>query len=90
MTKPLTIHIDESAAEQLARIANDLGETPEQFAARAVAASIESFEANVLFARRAKGVDRQAALDWLKGMAARGQEEPDLDDRLPPGYAPRR
>lgn len=87
MTKPLTIEIDESAAEQLARIANDLGQTPEQFAARAVAASIESFEASALFARRVKGGDQAAALAWLREMANRAPApEPDADDRLPAGY----
>ncbi|MBL8547589.1 MAG: hypothetical protein JNL81_14075 [Hyphomonadaceae bacterium] len=89
MTKPLTIEIDEAVAEQLTRIANDLGETPEQIAARAVTASIQSFESNVLFARRAKGLDRSAALAWLREL---GQEGPatDEDDRLPAGYAPNR
>jgi predicted transcriptional regulator len=91
MTKPLTIEIDEAAADQLARIANDLGETPEQFAARAVAARIDSFESNVFFARRAKGVDREAAIAWLKELRERsGAPEPDADDRLPEGYVPTR
>lgn len=91
MTKPLTIEIDEAAAEQLARIANDLGETPEQFAAHAVTARIESFESNVFFARRAKGIDRGAAIAWLKELKEReGAPEPDADDRLPAGYAPPR
>ncbi|NJO35892.1 MAG: hypothetical protein HC869_25230 [Rhodospirillales bacterium] len=91
MTKPLTIPIDEAVAEQLARIANDLGETPEEFAARAVAASLDSFESNVFAARRAKGIDRAAAVTWLKQMKERdGAPEPDADDRLPSGYAPQR
>lgn len=91
MTKPLTIEIDEGAAERLVRIANDLGETPEQFAARVVAASIESFESNVFFARRAKGIDRDAAIAWLGELAGReGGPAPDPDDRLPEGYAPGR
>jgi predicted transcriptional regulator len=38
MSKPLTIEIDEAAAERLAQIANDLGETPEQYAARVLSA----------------------------------------------------
>jgi predicted transcriptional regulator len=87
MTKPLTIEIDETAAQQLARIANDLGETPEQFAARAIAASIDSYESSVLFARRAKGFDRAAAATWLKELRQReGAQEPDADDRVPAGY----
>jgi hypothetical protein len=90
MTKPLTIEIDEAAAEQLERVANDLGETPEQFAARVVTASVESFESNVFFARRAKGIDRKAALAWLRGLGGReGGAEPDPDDRLPEGYRAR-
>jgi len=87
MTKPLTIEIDEAAAEQLLRIANDLGETPEQFAARAVAASIDSYESGVFFARRAKGFDRAEAAAWLKELRERGgATEPDADDRIPDGY----
>jgi predicted transcriptional regulator len=87
MTKPLTIKIDETAAERLARIANDLGETPEQFAARAVATSIDSYESSILFARRSKGLDRAAAAAWLKELRQReGAQEPEADDRVPPGY----
>lgn len=87
MTKPFTIQIDDEAAEQLRRIANDLGETPEQFAARIVANGVDAYEASLLFARRAKGVDRQAALAWLNDVAARsGSIEPDADDRLPDGF----
>ncbi len=86
MTKPLTIEIDEAAVEQLVRIANDLGETPEQFAARAVAARIDP-RVESLFARRAKGIDREAAIAWLKQLRERpGAPEPDPDDRLPDGY----
>jgi predicted transcriptional regulator len=88
MTKPITIEIDEALAEQLTRIANDLGETPEQVAARAVTTSIQSFESNVLFARRAKGFDRGAALAWLRELADRSAASPDEDDCLPEGYAP--
>ncbi|OQW61042.1 MAG: hypothetical protein A4S17_09790 [Proteobacteria bacterium HN_bin10] len=88
MTKSLTIQIDAAAAEKLARIANDLGETPEAFAAKAVAASVESFESNVFFARRAKGLDRAAALAWLRELASRQDgPAPDPDDRLPEGYS---
>jgi hypothetical protein len=91
MTKPLTIEIDEAAAAQLVRVANDLGETPEQFAARAIASRLEAFESNVFFARRAKGIDRDAAIAWLGELAAReGAPEPDPDDRLPESYAPAR
>lgn len=87
MTKPLTIEIDEAAAEQLARIANDLGETPEQFAARAVAASIESYESSVFLARHAKGFNRAEAAAWLKELREReGAPQPDADDRVPDGY----
>lgn len=90
MTKPLTIEIDEAAAEQLARIANDLGETPEQFAARAVATSIESHETSVLLARRAKGFNRAEAAAWLKELREReGAPQPDADDSVPDGYARR-
>lgn len=42
MSKPLTIEIDEAAAERLAQIANDLGETPEQYAARVLSANLNS------------------------------------------------
>lgn len=90
MTKPLTIQIDEAAAEQLARIANDLGETPEQTAQRLLAAGIESIEANVMFARRTKNFDRAAALKWLRDLAARTPHEPDADDCVPDGYTPSR
>lgn len=90
MTKPLTIEIDEASAEQLARIANDLGETPEQFAARALAACIDSYESNIFFARRAKGFDRAEAAAWLKGLRERGgAPETDADDRVPDGYVRR-
>ncbi len=90
MTKPLTIEIDEAAAEHLVRIANDLGETPEQFVARAVAASIDSYESSVFFARRAKGFDHAAAAAWLKELRERqGVPEPDADDRVPDGYVRR-
>jgi predicted transcriptional regulator len=90
MTKPITIEIDDALAERLTRIANDLGETPEQVAARAVTASIQSFESNVLFARRAKGFDREAALAWLRELADKSPVTTDDDDRLPEGYAPGR
>ncbi|NWG54316.1 MAG: hypothetical protein HXY28_11395 [Hydrogenophilaceae bacterium] len=89
MTKPLTIEIDEAAADRLARIAREFGETPEQFAAQALAARIESFEASAFFARRAKNIDREAAIAWLKELRARdGAPEPDADDRLPADYTP--
>ena len=83
MTKPLTIQIDDSAAERLNKIARDLGETPEAFAARVLAASVESAEASVLLARRAKGMDREAAIAWLSDLKRRNGPEPDADDRLP-------
>lgn len=86
MTKPITIEIDEALAERLTRIANDLGETPEQVAARAVTASIESFKSNMPFAQRAKGFDRQAALAWLRELADKSPAAADDDDRLPEGY----
>jgi predicted transcriptional regulator len=90
MTKPLTIEIDDAAVEQLTRIANDLGETPEQFVARAVAASIDSYESSLLFARRAKGLDRGQAEAWLKEQRAReGAPAPDEDDKAPDGYVRR-
>ncbi len=90
MTKPFTIEIDEAAAEQLVRIANDLGETPEQFAARALAASIDSYESSVFFARRAKGFDRGEAAAWLKELREReGAPVPDADDLVPDGYVRR-
>jgi predicted transcriptional regulator len=87
MTKPLTIEIEDAAAEQLQQIANDLGETPEQFAAQAVAARVEAFKANAFFARRAKGLDRDAARNWLADQAAREDAPmPDADDVVPADY----
>lgn len=90
MSKPLTIEIDEAAAERLAQIANDLGETPEQYAARVLSANLDSFESNVFFARRAKGFDRAEAAAWLKGVRERaGAPAPDPDDVIPEGYVRR-
>lgn len=90
MSKPLTIEIDEAAAERLAQIANDLGETPEQYAARVLNANLDSFESSLFFARRAKGFDRAEAAAWLKGMRERSDAPaPDPDDQLPDGYVRR-
>lgn len=90
MTRRLTIEIDEAAAEQLARIANDLGETPEQFAARAAAASTESHESSVFLARRAKGFNRAEAAAWLKELREReGAPQLDADDTVLDGYSRR-
>jgi hypothetical protein len=90
MSKPLTIEIDEAAAERLAQIANDMGETPEEYAARILKANLDSAESSVFFARRAKGFDRAQAAAWLKEMQARTcAPEPDPDDTLPDGYVRR-
>jgi predicted transcriptional regulator len=90
MNKPLTIEIDDAAAERLAQIANDLGETPEQYAARVLKANIESFESNVFFARRAKGLDRAEAAAWLRELRERaGAPESDADDRASDGFVRR-
>jgi hypothetical protein len=86
MTKPLTIEIEENVATQLRRVANDLGETPEQFVARAVAARVEAFNANPFFARKGKGLTREAMLAWLNEKAEQAAPTPDADDLPPPGY----
>lgn len=90
MSKPLTIEIDEAAAERLAQIANDLGETPEQYAARVLSANLDSFESLAFFARRAKGFDRAGAAAWLKELRERADAPaPDPDDLVPDGYVRR-
>lgn len=82
MTK--TVQIADEMAEALAEVANDLGETEEQFVARALAARVETFRNHPFFARRRKGFDRQAALDWWNDR--QGGEPPVPGDELPEGY----
>jgi hypothetical protein len=87
MTKPVTVEIADELAADLAKVANDLGETQEQFVARAVTARIETFRDNPFFARRRSDFDSTAAADWL--LKREGGEAPVLGDELPEGY-PRR
>jgi predicted transcriptional regulator len=84
MTKAVTVEIADEMALTLAQVANDLGETQEQFVARAVAARLDAFHANSFFARRKKDFDRQGAIDWL--LNREGGEPPQPGDELPDGY----
>lgn len=88
MTKPLTVEMADELADALAKAANDLGETEEQFVKQAVAQRLEALEDNPFFARRRKGIDRKAARDWL--LSRQGGEPPEPGDELPPGYTPPR
>ena len=56
MTKPLSIEVDGALAEKLARVANDLGETQEQFVPRAVAARLDVLNANSFFRASKEGL----------------------------------
>lgn len=84
MTKPVTVEIADDMAADLAKVANDLGETQEQFVTRAVAARIETFRDNPFFARRRHEFDRASAADWL--LKREGGEPPVPGDELPEGY----
>lgn len=84
MTKPVTVEIADELAADLAKVANDLGETQEQFVTRAVAARIETFRDNPFFARRRSDFDRAGAADWLLGRE--GGEAPVPGDELPDSY----
>jgi len=84
MTKPLTVEMADEMAVALAKAANHLGETEEQFVKQAVAQRLEALEDNPFFARRRKGIDRKAARDWL--LSREGGDPPKAGDELPPGY----
>jgi hypothetical protein len=84
MTKPVTVEIADEMAVELAKVANDLGETQEQFVARAVAARIETFRDNPFFARRRGDFDKASAAEWF--LKREGGEAPISGDELPEGY----
>jgi predicted transcriptional regulator len=87
MTKPLSIEMNDAVAAQLAQAANDIGETPEEFVARAIEARLAAFHSNSFFQRRKKPFDRDAARAWLDDLAEReGGPAPDPDDVLPESY----
>jgi predicted transcriptional regulator len=87
MTKPVTVEIADELAADLAKVANDLGESQEQFVTRALAARIETFRDNPFFARRRAEFDRVAVADWL--LEREGGDPPIPGDELPEGYARR-
>jgi hypothetical protein len=87
MTKPVTVEIADELAADLAKVANDLGETQEQFVARALAARVEAFRDNPFFARRRSDFDRVGAADWL--LKREGGEPPVPGDEVPEGYTRR-
>ncbi len=84
MSKPVTVEIADELAADLAKVANDLGETQEQFVTRALAARIETFRDNPFFARRRSDFDRADAADWL--LKREGGEPAVPGDELPEGY----
>jgi|GEM_PF-6815117 len=87
MTTPLSIEVNDAVAKQLAQAANDIGETPEEFVTRAIAARLAAFHSNAFFQRRKKPFGRDAARAWLNDLAMReGGPAPDPDDILPESY----
>lgn len=76
-----SLQVSDDLAQEVSRIAEDLGETDEQFVERALVARLKAFRGNPFFARRRKSFDRDAVLEWW--LSRKGGEPPPPEDRIP-------
>ena len=82
MTKPLTIALPDNIAEDAEKAADAIGESLENFVARAVAVEVERERTERFFAERRGRANATRALEIL-GRA--GGEPPQPGDELPDG-----